>query len=57
MICVVVNTAFRRLTKKETGGPGQPPKPIDDVVKVLLTQSYFGVSNRVAEEFAGCSES
>ena len=52
MIRNVVDTAFGRLTKKETGSPGQPPKPINDVVKVLLMQSYFGVSNRVAEGFA-----
>ncbi len=52
MIKDVVDTAYGRLQKKVTNSPGQPPKPVDDVVKVLLMQSYFGVSNRVAEGFA-----
>lgn len=53
MIRDVVNAASARLQKDSAvKGPGQPPVPIDDVVKVLLMQSYFGVSNRVAEGFA-----
>ena len=53
MIRDVVDVASARLQKDAAvKGPGQPPVPIDDVVKVLLMQSYFGVSNRVAEGFA-----
>ena len=52
MIRDVVDTASTRLQKRIIArSPGQPPKPIDDVVKVLLMQSYFGVSNRIVEGF------
>lgn len=52
MIRDTVDTAYARRRKVEVSkGPGQPPIPIDDIVKVLLMQSYFGVSNRVAEGF------
>ena len=52
MIRDTVEIASARLHKVPIPkGPGQPPKPIEDVVKVLLMQSYFGVSNRVAEGF------
>ncbi len=52
MIRDVVNTASERLQKTIVArGPGQSPVPIDDVIKVLLMQSYFGVSNRIAEGF------
>lgn len=52
MIRDTVETASARLHKMPMRrGPGQPPKPIEDVVKVLLMQSYFGISNRVAEGF------
>ena len=48
----VVDTASERLQKPTAKkGPGQPPVPTGDVVKVLLMQYYFGVSNRVAEGF------
>lgn len=54
MIRDVVEAASMRLQKIQLPrGPGQPPKPVEDVVKVLLMQSYFGVSNRVAEGFLG----
>jgi len=52
MIRDVVDTASARLQKSSVPkGPGQPPKPAEDVLKVLLIQSYFGVSNRVTEGF------
>jgi len=52
MIRDVVDTASKRLQKPAAKrGPGQPPVPTEYVVKVLLMQSYFGVSNRVAEGF------
>ena len=52
MIRDTVETASARLQKMPAPKrPGQPPIPIDDVVKVLLMQSYFGVSNRVTEGF------
>lgn len=52
MVRDAVETASARLQKMTVPkGPGQPSIPIDDVVKVLLMQSYFGVSNRVAEGF------
>ena len=34
-------------------GPGRPPTDPADIAKVLLVQSYFGVSNRVAEGLLG----
>ncbi len=30
---------------------GRPPVPTSDVVKVMLTQAYFGMPNRIAEGF------
>ena len=54
MIRNVVETANMRLQKvPQPRRPGQPPIPADDIVKVLLMQSYFGVSNRIAEGFLG----
>lgn len=48
----VVETAAERIAKTSVyKGPGRPPIPPKDIVKVLLMQSYFGVSNRNAEGF------
>lgn len=52
MIRDIVETASQRLQKvRVSKGPGRPPTPSEDIVKVLLMQSYFGISNRVAEGF------
>ena len=52
MIRDTVETASARLQRVQSPkGPGRPKTPIEDIVKVLLMQSYFGVSNRVAEGF------
>jgi len=48
----IVDLADQRLQKNtDSKRPGRPSTPVNDVVKVLLMQSYFGVSNRVAEGF------
>jgi len=44
----VVDLAYKRVPDEPYKGPGQPPIPTKDIVKVLLMQSYFGHSNRVA---------
>jgi len=52
LIRVSVDAAAKRIEdrrKRPRRDRGQPPVPTQDVVKVLLLQSYFGVSNRVAE--------
>ncbi len=36
-------------TPSPTRGPGRPPTNPSDIAKVLLAQSYLGLSNRVAE--------
>ncbi|EQD36842.1 transposase IS4 family protein [mine drainage metagenome] len=52
MIRDIMETASQRLQKVSVPkGPGRPPTPTGDIVKVLLMQSYFGISNRVAEGF------
>src|SRR5207245_7092953 len=51
----LVDEAVNRLPAEglERKGPGRPPiHPPADVAKVLLMQSYFGVSNRVAAGLA-----
>ncbi len=49
----LVDVAANRLPEPEGRGPGRPPvySP-SDVAKVMLMQSYFGVSNRVAAGLA-----
>jgi len=48
----IVDTADKRIQKTSSQkGPGRPSAPVKDVVKVLLMQSYFGISNRVAQGF------
>ena len=48
----IVDAADKRMQKTpRQKGPGRPSAPVKDVVKVLLMQSYFGVSNRVAQGF------
>lgn len=52
MIRDVVEVASARLQKAgNPKTPGRPPTPAEDIVKVLLMQSYFGISNRAAEGF------
>jgi transposase len=52
MIRYSVGIAAERIRTREPNetkrGPGRPPIPYEDVAKVLLLQSYFGVSDRVA---------
>ncbi len=49
----LVDEAANRLPEPERRGPGRPPiHSSADVAKVLLMQSYFGVSNRVAAGLA-----
>ena len=49
----LVEEAANRLPEEKRKGRGRPPvHPPSDVAKVLLMQSYFGVSNRVAAGFA-----
>lgn len=43
-----VDMASRRMRERPKGR-GRPPYPPSDVAKALLMQSYFGVSDRVAE--------
>lgn len=47
----VVNLAYERIPDDPYTGPGRPPVPMKDIVKVLLMQSYFGPSNRVTAGF------
>ena len=48
----MVDAANKRTQKTlQSKGPGRPSAPAKDIVKVLLMQSYFGVSNRVAQGF------
>ena len=48
----IVDAAYDRAQKTNSAKrPGRPPTPAKDVVKVLLMESYFGVSDRVAEGF------
>ena len=51
----IVDTADQRLQKTSEPtlprGPGRPLTPTKDIVKVQLMESYFGVSDRVAEGF------
>ncbi len=51
----IVDAADQRLQKTSEPtlprGPGRPLTPTKDVVKVQLMESYFGVSDRVAEGF------
>lgn len=44
----VVDLAYKRIPDESHKGPGAQPIPTKDIVKVLLMQSYFGHSNRVA---------
>lgn len=49
-----VDMAVDRVNMRKSyrkGLPGHPPIPVGDVVKMLLLQGYFGVSDRVAEGF------
>lgn len=49
-----VDIAFERIKAKRSikrRHPGRPMSPINDVVKVMLLQSFFGFSNRVAAGF------
>ena len=46
----VVNIAVSRMPEKDRG-PGRPPVPSQDIVKVMLMQAYFGMPNRVAQGF------
>lgn len=52
MIRNSVDIAVERIKTREQKeirqGPGRPPIPSGDIAKVLLLQSYFGVSDRVA---------
>lgn len=48
MIREIVDMAATRVRGMKRGEPGRPSVPDADIVKVLLVQSYFGVSNRVA---------
>lgn len=53
LIRMLVDEAAARLPLPEKKGRGRPPvHSPSDVAKVLLMQSYFGVSNRVAAGFA-----
>lgn len=49
----IVDLANQRLQEKAPleKGPGRPPVPTSDVVKVQLMETYFGVSDRVSEGF------
>jgi len=50
----IVDLADHKLQEKTAHapkGPGRPPAPIKDVVKVQLMETYFGVSDRVSEGF------
>ena len=47
----IVDLAYKRLPDDPYTGPGRPPTPTKDIVKVLLMQSYFGPSNRVTAGF------
>jgi transposase len=49
----IVDQADRRLQQRAAAhkGPGRPPAPMKDVMKVQLMESYFGVSDRVSEGF------
>jgi len=49
LIRELVNSAVKRLEPESAKGPGRPPVQPSDIAKVLLLQSYLGVSNRVAE--------
>ena len=46
----MVNIAASRIPEKKRG-PGRPPVPSQDIVKVMLMQAYFGMPNRIAEGF------
>jgi transposase len=49
----IVDLANQRIQKEAsiTRRPGRPSAPINDVVKVQLMESYFGISDRVSEGF------
>jgi transposase len=49
----IVDIADKRIKQRTTPlkRPGRPPAPSKDIVKVQLMESYFGVSDRVAEGF------
>lgn len=52
LIRTLVDSAEERIESRHPPSkpsPGRPPVAAADVAKVLLAQSYFGVSNRVAE--------
>jgi transposase len=54
MINESVNIASERVRSREPKKkrmPGRPPMQIDDVVKIMMLQCYFGFSNRVAAGF------
>jgi len=47
----IVDLAYKRVPDDPYTGPGRPPTPTKDIVKVLLMQSYFGPSNRLTAGF------
>jgi transposase len=52
MTRLVVDAAAKRLEGRRSvskRGRGHPPVPAADILKVIMLQSYLGVSNRVAE--------
>ena len=49
-ITVIVDIAASRMPEKK-GGPGRPHVPYQDIVKIMLMQGYFGMSNRITEGF------
>jgi len=54
MLCMIrdaVDAAWRNLEASMGGEkkPGLPPVPVPDLVKAILVQQYFGVSNRQTE--------
>lgn len=46
----IVDIAVSRVPARRRG-PGRPPVPQSDIVKVMLMQAYFGMPNRIAEGF------
>ena len=46
----IVNIAASRIPERKRG-PGRPPVPSQDIVKVMLMQAYFGMPNRIAQGF------
>ena len=50
----VVDIAVSRMPEKKKV-PGRPPVPSGDIAKVMLMQAYFGMPNRIAQGFPGCS--